>query len=502
MKDLEDLAEETLDEASLRKAASEEEAARKQPRITSCFAWKLKRADPPDTSAPARGAIDLTSDGEEKDDPPEAAAPPPPFSPSAYGTWVSEVMLQQTQVERVVEYWTKWMTLFPSVNALADADADAVNAVWAGLGYYSRAKRLHEGAKYLVEKHGGSVPSKLEELRAIPGVGPYTAGAVASIALGQPAALVDGNVIRVFSRLMAWQEEASSPALSKRCWALAERLVARAEQPGLFNQALMELGATICTPAAPACERCPVRAACRASQLVAKQELESVTQCPGKAAAKAPHLVSLGVCVVEDAAGRMLLARRPDKGLLAGQWELPSVVFSKAAGKTAVAKAKQKSGVPKTLPPAAAEGCIEPCSEAALKLLQEACEEKLRLAASQGVSTVPEEGCGGLSALEAMDLPPVEHVFSHERHTMHLYRAKLESGKTPSAVTACDTADLPSRPPRQALWVKPAEALELGITSGVRRILTAVFGPSLSGAPPKKAAPKLAFKRARSAAAD
>ncbi|CAK9036830.1 Adenine DNA glycosylase (MutY homolog) (hMYH), partial [Durusdinium trenchii] len=211
------------------------------------------------------GVIDLDPSDTESSD----GAPPKccgETSGASYGVWVSEVMLQQTQVAVVIPYWTRWMRRFPTLNDLAAAPLEEVNALWAGLGFYGRARRLHEGAKYVLAQHGGQLPSDVTALRKIPGVGPYTAGAIASIAFQQPAALVDGNVARVFARLRAMPAAlgvAKSQRLMKRCWSLAEQLVDRTE-PGVFNQALMELGATICTPSSPSCERCPLRFACRA----------------------------------------------------------------------------------------------------------------------------------------------------------------------------------------------------------------------------------------------
>jgi len=169
-----------------------------------------------------------------------------------YAVWVSEIMLQQTRVETVVPYWERWMGRFPTVQALAAAPLDDVLAAWAGLGYYSRARNLHAGAREVVTDWGGSVPGRVDALLEIPGIGRYTAGAIASIAFGQPAPLVDGNVARVLARLFAIDEDVKSAAGSARLWALAADLVP-AGAAGDFNQGLMELGATVCTPARPRC---------------------------------------------------------------------------------------------------------------------------------------------------------------------------------------------------------------------------------------------------------
>jgi A/G-specific adenine glycosylase len=222
-------------------------------------------------AAAAAAAADAPSSVDAPAGSPDAAAagdapppPPPPPAVSAYGTWVSEVMLQQTRVEAVCEHWTRWMARFPSVQALADAPEDDVVAAWAGLGYYRRARNLRKGAQTVVGRFGGAVPGTVPQLLELEGVGEYTAGAIASIAFNQPVPLVDGNVVRVFSRLRGASADAKSPALAKACWAAARGLVDPLA-PGAFNQGLMELGATVCTPQSPACGSCPLRAtgACR-----------------------------------------------------------------------------------------------------------------------------------------------------------------------------------------------------------------------------------------------
>ena len=185
-----------------------------------------------------------------------------------YGTWVSEIMCQQTRVETVVAYYLRWMKRFPDIATLSKASDDEVNEAWVGLGYYRRARLLRNGAKYVMEHHQGKVPSTVEELLKIPGIGPYTAGAIASIAFARHRPLVDGNVIRVLSRLRALAGNAKSVKLKNNCWSIAEKLVSKNDssfsRPGDFNQALMELGATVCSPKSPKCEICPVQSHCRA----------------------------------------------------------------------------------------------------------------------------------------------------------------------------------------------------------------------------------------------
>ncbi|HEX2166809.1 MAG TPA: A/G-specific adenine glycosylase, partial [Longimicrobiales bacterium] len=190
----------------------------------------------------------------------DASARPLPWRQSRdpYAVWVSEVMSQQTRVETAIPYYQRWLSRFPTVAALADASPDEVLKAWEGLGYYSRARNLHAAARIVRERHGGEVPVQYDALRALPGVGEYTAGAVSSIAFGARRPAVDGNVRRVLARLL--DDPAPSPAMLH---AAAGALVP-AERPGDFNQSLMELGATICTPRAPRCRRCPVAGRCAA----------------------------------------------------------------------------------------------------------------------------------------------------------------------------------------------------------------------------------------------
>ncbi len=221
-------------------------------------------------------------------------------------------MLQQTRVETVIPYYERFLERFPSVQALATADEQDVLKEWAGLGYYARARNLKRAAETIVRDHGGQVPRDPEALRALPGVGRYTTGAVLSIAFGQRAAVVDGNVKRVLSRL------AADPDLGlEQTWALAESLVP-ASSPDDFNQALMELGATVCTPRSPQCGACPVARLCRAAL---SDDPEAF---PRPRKRSKPRPVSALAGIVERR-GRVLMLRRPSSGLLGGLWEPPSI---------------------------------------------------------------------------------------------------------------------------------------------------------------------------------
>lgn len=233
-----------------------------------------------------------------------------------YGIWVSEVMLQQTQVDRVVHYWERFLARFPDVRALAAAEVKDVLGLWSGLGYYSRARNLHRAAQVIATTHGGEVPDSVDALLELPGFGRYTAGAVSSIAFGLEAPLVDGNVARVLSRLLEIEGAPGEREREKTLWAAATTLVS-GERPGDWNQSLMELGATVCTPQNPLCLLCPVRASCGAFLHGRVDELP-----PPKKAAKRKRL-ELRVAVARRGKD-VLLARREEKGLFGGLWELPS----------------------------------------------------------------------------------------------------------------------------------------------------------------------------------
>jgi len=226
-------------------------------------------------------------------------------------------MLQQTRVDTVLPYYGRWLRAFPTIHALARAKDDRVLKLWEGLGYYSRARNLHRAAQTVVREYGGKLPRTAEGLRQLPGIGRYTAGAIASIAFGERVALVDGNVARVFARVFAVTANVRAPQTMNKLWQFAEDLVPNSD-PGEFNQALMELGALVCTPANPRCEVCPMRHVCvaRAQGLV--------DQLPNRGR---PQMTE---CVVASAAlvrrnGSLLMQRRPERGLLAGMWELPTL---------------------------------------------------------------------------------------------------------------------------------------------------------------------------------
>ncbi len=236
--------------------------------------------------------------------------------PDPYAVWVSEIMLQQTRVETVIPYFEKWMKLFPDVKALAKAsEQDALNA-WEGLGYYSRARNLHKAAKIVVSIFNGELPRDLTDLRSLPGIGRCTVGAIASLAFGMDEPALDGNLRRVFARLFDVSEFADSPAGEKILWELASQNLPKG-RAGDYNQALMDLGATICLPKNPRCLLCPLMAMCKAREN-GTQKLRPVLK-PKK---KTPHYVHAAGVIFQR--GHVLLSLRPADGLLGGMWEFPN----------------------------------------------------------------------------------------------------------------------------------------------------------------------------------
>lgn len=232
-----------------------------------------------------------------------------------YRIWVSEVMLQQTRVETVIPYYERWLQQFPTLQDLAGAPEDQVLKAWEGLGYYSRARNLHDAVREVAARYGGEVPDRPEAVAGLRGVGPYTAGAILSIAFNRSVPAVDGNVMRVLSRLCDIHDDIMQPATREGMEALAQQLIP-AGQASAFNQALMELGALVCTPTSPGCPRCPVAEFCRAMAAGTQADL------PVKAKARAPRPMDVVAAVIWDG-GKVLIARRPQEGLLGGLWEFP-----------------------------------------------------------------------------------------------------------------------------------------------------------------------------------
>jgi A/G-specific adenine glycosylase len=289
-----------------------------------------------------------------------------------YRIWVSEVMLQQTQVATAIPYYRRFIDRFPTLRALAQADLDAVLKLWEGLGYYARARNLHRACALVLTHHGGRVPGDWEPFRALPGVGDYIAAAVLSIAFERPFAVVDGNVKRVLARLFALPAPVNRPASHKSFQAAADRLLDR-RRPGDFNQALMELGALVCTPAAPQCPLCPLSRYCTAFKAGA------IARYPRRRPSRPVPEVEIAVGVVFKQAS-VLITRRPEKGLLGGLWEFPG--------------GKLREGE-------------SPAAACAREIKEEV----------------------GLAVRVAAPLAVVRHAYSHFRVRLHVFRCRYTGGR-------------------------------------------------------------------------
>ncbi len=289
-----------------------------------------------------------------------------------YRIWLSEIMLQQTRVDQAWPYYERFTEAFPTVEALAAAPLDTVLLRWEGLGYYSRARNLHKAAKRVVEVFGGTVPDTYDDIITLPGIGPYTAAAVLSIAYGRPHAVLDGNVMRVLTRVFALADDISSSRTRKALQALADALLEPAH-PGDFNEAMMELGAMVCSPSAPSCPTCPLHTVCAASAKGTPEAFPVKKKKP-----PVPHF-DIAIGLVFDDAGRLLIQRRPEDKMLGGLWEFPG--------------GKQEAG----------------------ETLNETCRRELR--EELGIE------------VEIVDLfHRVNHTYTHLKVTLHAFRCRLKQG--------------------------------------------------------------------------
>ncbi len=267
--------------------------------------------------------------------------------PTPYHIWVSEIMLQQTRVAAALEYYDRWMKALPTIQDLADCPEEKLHKLWEGLGYYSRVRNLQKAARLVCEEYGGQLPGDYQKLLALPGIGEYTAGAIGSIAFGLPVPAVDGNVLRVFSRLYNDDRDITDPKV-KKAFTVWVKEHQPADAPGPYNEALMELGALVCLPnGEPLCDACPLAHLCRARAAGTWREL------PVKKAAKARRIQPVTVLLVESEAG-FLIQKRPAKGLLAGLWQPllfeEALSWEKAAGRLANLGLSVQQG--QALPPA------------------------------------------------------------------------------------------------------------------------------------------------------
>lgn len=290
----------------------------------------------------------------------------------AYHIWLSETMLQQTQVKTVIDYYHRFLKQYPTIQALAEAPADDVLKLWEGLGYYARCRNLHKAAKYMVEHHQGQFPKTLTEAQALSGIGRSTAGAILTFAYGQQHPLLDGNVKRVLSRIFDVDTDIQQTATSNRMWQLSEDLLSQTEDSYTYNQAIMELGATVCLPKNPRCLLCPVKSFCTAAERGTQHDR------PVKGGKKvSPHYdIAVGVIWKDN---QVLIQQRPEDGLLGGLWEFPG--------------GKQETG--ETLP----------------ETVRREIEEEL------GINVTVDEA-----------ITTVKHAYTHFKITLHAYHCTYQSG--------------------------------------------------------------------------
>lgn len=241
-----------------------------------------------------------------------------------YYTWISEIMLQQTRIEAAKDYFVRFTRELPDIESLASVREERLMKLWEGLGYYNRARNLKKAAEILVEEYGGELPEDYEKLLSLPGIGPYTAGAIASIAYGIKVPAVDGNVLRVVMRYLKCDDDISRMPVRRKVENMLRDVMP--ERPGDFNQAIMELGEVVCIPnGAPLCDRCPLRESCEARACGGQEEYP-------KKAEKKPRRIEERTVLVFEYKGKIGISRRPDKGLLAGLYEFPSLEGRMAAG--------------------------------------------------------------------------------------------------------------------------------------------------------------------------
>ncbi|MBU0507217.1 A/G-specific adenine glycosylase [bacterium] len=329
-----------------------------------------------------------------------------------YRIWVSEILLQQTRALTVKSYYTRFLRSFPTVSALAAAPLSAVLKAWEGCGYYARARNLHRAARQVVAE-GGRIPHSAAELRKLPGIGPYTAAAIASIAYGESVAVLDGNVERVLIRLLSERRRQKTPVVQRRLCRVADSIMETARRagisPGELNQALMELGALVCTPRRADCAVCPFKVECRA-----RQSLDDVTMLPRRTPSRELPHYDIGAAILRKN-GRILITQRPLDGLLGGLWEFPG--------------GKQRTGE-----------SLEECVAREIR-------EEL-----------------GIEITVAEQVARVRHAYSHFRITLHAFECRQRSGR----VKKIGVADF--------CWVKPEELKRFAFPKADRVVLEILEG--------------------------
>ncbi|KAL4539395.1 hypothetical protein Ndes2437B_g02226 [Nannochloris sp. 'desiccata'] len=388
-----------------------------------------------------------------------------PIDRFIYYVWVCEIMSQQTQVSRAAEYFRKWVAKWPDVISLAAASQEEVNELWAGLGYYRRARFLLDGAKYIVNDLDGHFPQTAQELMKIPGVGAYTSNAIASIACGEQVAVVDGNVIRVMSRLRQLGGDPRSAAMTKLFADVAQQAL-DPERPGDFNQAVMELGATVCVPnTQPSCKVCPIRDWCSAYK-AEKEGTCSVTDYPTKVqkaekreesvAVAVVRILSEGMKLSEKGAGKYLLVKRPPGGLLAGLWEFPLQPVE-----ADTSSSRRQEVMDDFLTGVLGEEIL------AEKLPTGSVSDVKKDALGETTAAAAAPSASALRVVERKSVGEVVHVFSHIRMTMHVEAVTLQ-GAVPEAVVQPDDGNANNA--AEVQWLSEEDLGAKGLSSGVKKV--------------------------------
>ncbi len=385
-----------------------------------------------------------------------------------YAIWVSEIMLQQTQVKTVIPYWKRWMRELPTIKAVAKASLDKIHKLWEGLGYYTRVRNLQKAARQIVEKHDGKFPDNFDDVLALPGVGRYTAGAICSIAFNQPKPILDGNVIRVLTRVFGIGENPREKKTNAQLWQLAEELVEHASRSisrtrtrtkdedeetsacSHFNQSLMELGALICTPRQPQCPACPVKKLCVAFREDRVGELPNLGR---RTAATARRFVAF----VVERGGKFLVRQRPAGVVNAHLWEFPNVEIAP----------NQRSS-----PAKRDESAHYSCKNSQSRLTSAATVQEPDLEIIRAAKSL------GIEPPTLQPLCTVKHSITRYRITLEAFRVQLGGRSSTSPKISMARK---ARPSEIGVWLTPAQFRPLAFTSAHKKLVSAATDCILSG---------------------
>jgi A/G-specific adenine glycosylase len=369
-----------------------------------------------------------------------------------YAIWVSEIMLQQTQVKTVIPYWKRWLRELPTIEAAAEASPDKIHKLWEGLGYYTRARNLQKAAQQIVEQHGGKFPGNFNDVLALPGIGRYTAGAICSIAFNQPTPILDGNVIRVLTRVFGIGENPREKETNAKLWKLAEELVRNSKLRinnskfgcSYLNQSLMELGALICTPRNPQCRICPVNDLCVAFH---EKRVEKLPNLGPREAATARHFVAF----VAERNGRFLVRQRPAGVVNAHLWEFPNLEIELDRG-SSPAKRDQSAHYS--------------CKDGKSRLTSAATVQQFDLETAFIAKQL------GLESYEATPFCTVKHSITRYRITLEVFRIRLGGTNGASRrLKKAKSGTCITRPSEMGMWKTPPQMRQLAFSSAHRTIL-------------------------------